>query len=94
MADIKVENLPAQEEQDLYTALSGAAAIVTPSLESENFTAAMSSLRGVAGAIGCVFFDNVKVNDENADLRANRLALLSVIKTICEQVADFSQIEG
>jgi len=40
------------------------------------------------------FFDNVTVNTDDADTRANRLRLLSQIRSTLDQVADFSQIEG
>lgn len=39
------------------------------------------------------FFDNVVVNDENKRLRHNRLSLLSQIRELFTQVADFSKIE-
>jgi glycyl-tRNA synthetase beta chain len=39
------------------------------------------------------FFDNVVVNDENADLRENRLLLLSKIRALFAKVADLSKIE-
>jgi glycyl-tRNA synthetase beta chain len=42
------------------------------------------------------FFDNVTVNTdaEEGQLRENRLRLLSRIRAVMNQVADFSQIEG
>jgi glycyl-tRNA synthetase beta chain len=38
------------------------------------------------------FFERVLVNDEDLDVRANRLALLARIRTATGQVADFSRI--
>jgi glycyl-tRNA synthetase beta chain len=40
------------------------------------------------------FFDVVIVNAKDAALRANRLKLLSEIRTTMNKVADFSHIEG
>ena len=40
------------------------------------------------------FFDKVTVNTDDAKLRENRLRLLSRIRAVMNQVADFSQIEG
>ena len=40
------------------------------------------------------FFDKVMVNAEEAELRANRLRLLSAIGNTLGQVADFSRIES
>ena len=40
------------------------------------------------------FFDKVTVNVDVPELRQNRLRLLSRIRAVMNQVADFSQIEG
>ena len=40
------------------------------------------------------FFDRVTVNTDDPALRENRLRLLSRIRAMMNQVADFSQIEG
>jgi glycyl-tRNA synthetase beta chain len=51
---------------------------------------ALSALREPVDA----FFDKVLVNDEDAAVRANRLALLARIRTATGEVADFSRIAG
>ena len=40
------------------------------------------------------FFDNVKVNDENQDLKNNRLELLQILCTTFNSFVDFSKLEG
>ncbi len=40
------------------------------------------------------FFEHVLVNDPDAAVRANRLALLARIRAATGQVADFSKISG
>ena len=40
------------------------------------------------------FFEDVLVNDEDAAIRANRLALLKAIRAATGTVADFSKIAG
>jgi glycyl-tRNA synthetase beta chain len=62
-------------------------------LEKENFVAAMGLLATLRGPIDA-FFDNVTVNASDAKLRANRLRLLSQIRTTMNRIADFSQLEG
>ena len=52
--------------------------------------ASLAQLRAPVDA----FFDKVTVNTEDADLRANRLRLLSEIRATLNRVADFSRIEG
>ena len=40
------------------------------------------------------FFNNVKVNDENLDLKNNRLELLQILCTTFNSFIDFSKLEG
>jgi glycyl-tRNA synthetase beta chain len=52
--------------------------------------AALSRLRPAVDA----FFNHVTVNDNDAEVRANRLCLLNRIREAVHTVADFSKIEG
>ena len=62
-------------------------------IRNEDYSAAMTALAGLRQPIDA-FFDGVLVNDENEDVRANRLALLARIRAATETVADFSRIAG
>ncbi|PWC54316.1 glycine--tRNA ligase subunit beta [Azospirillum sp. TSO22-1] len=81
------------EEKDLYGALTDAAQTAKPLLDKEDFTGTMGVLARLRGPVDA-FFDKVTVNAEQADLRANRLRLLSQIRATLNAVADFSRIEG
>jgi glycyl-tRNA synthetase beta chain len=81
------------EEAALGRALETASAAVAKAAEQEEFTSAMSALAALRGPVD-EFFDEVTVNAEDADLRANRLRLLSRIRKTMGLIADFSQIEG
>ena len=59
----------------------------------ENFEGAMKALATLRAPVDA-FFDKVLVNDADERVRANRLALLMVLRDACHQVADFSKIEG
>ena len=79
--------------------LIGASALATP--EDDHLKGVQSYARGdVVGAMAALrapvdaFFDQVTVNCAKAEMRANRLRLLSQIRSAPEGVADFSQIEG
>ena len=81
------------EEGNLYHRIAEAkidalAALNTGSPEEP--MRAMATLREPVDA----FFDHVTVNCEDADLRRNRLRMLSEIRTTLDWVADFSKIEG
>jgi glycyl-tRNA synthetase beta chain len=81
------------EEKALRRALAACGAAGARALESEDFTGAMGALAELRAPVDA-FFDKVTVNCEEADLRANRLRLLSEIRATLNRVADFSQIEG
>ena len=51
---------------------------------------ALASLRAPIDA----FFDQVTVNDADANKRSSRLALLDRFRAAVHKVADFSRIEG
>ena len=80
-------------EQDLHAALASAEAALEKALPKEDFTAAMTALAGLRAPVDA-FFDGVMVNDEDENIRANRLALLTEIRSTIHKVADFSKVEG
>jgi glycyl-tRNA synthetase beta chain len=80
-------------ETQLYQSLSGMSTTLEPFLASENFDRAMGRLATLREPVDA-FFDKVTVNTDDARLRENRLRLLSRIRAVMNQVADFSQIEG
>jgi len=85
--------LDAAEEKSLFAALNTAREGIAKSVEIEDFAAAMSALAQLRAPVDA-FFENVTVNADDADVRRNRLLLLSQIRTALGAVADFSKIEG
>ena len=81
------------EEKSLHAALAAVASSGEQLIKSEHFGNAMSQLAKLRQPVDA-FFDKVTVNSDDKDLRANRLRLLSQIRTTLNKVADFSQIEG
>jgi glycyl-tRNA synthetase beta chain len=81
------------EENKLYEALIGASTALDTYLGHEEFDAAMRRLAQLRQPVD-EFFDKVTVNVDDKALRENRLRLLSRIRAVMNQVADFSQIEG
>ncbi len=81
------------EEKALFKALDEAEAVITPAMEKQDFTTAMSAMASLRGPIDA-FFDAVQVNSDNGTVRRNRLNLLSRIRTICTSVADLTRVEG
>ncbi len=62
-------------------------------LIDDKFETALTTLAALRAPVDA-FFDNVTVNCEDAELRVNRLHLLTEISHCIDLVADFSKIEG
>lgn len=81
------------EERALFTAVEFAAAEARAAVEREDFEAAMRALAALRAPVDA-FFEAVLVNDPDEAVRANRLALLGLIREAVHTVADFGRIEG
>jgi glycyl-tRNA synthetase beta chain len=66
---------------------------VTGLLRREEYAAAMTLTAGLRPPLDA-FFEKVTVNAADPDLRRNRLRLLNQVRSIMDQIADFSRIEG
>jgi glycyl-tRNA synthetase beta chain len=84
---------PDPAEQTLIDALAIAAPQAAAAVEAEKFADAMAALATLRAPIDR-FFEEVTVNDADANKRASRLALLAAFRDAVHRVADFSRIEG
>ncbi|MBU0740443.1 MAG: glycine--tRNA ligase subunit beta [Alphaproteobacteria bacterium] len=80
-------------EKALFAAIQSASKSAAKAVASEDFRSAMQALSTLRGPVD-KFFEDVLVNDEDAAIRANRLALLKAIREATATVADFSKITG
>ena len=85
--------LAQQEEQQLFDALTDVAAQCRAALRDEDYAQAMTAMAMLRKPVDS-FFEVVTVNADEADVRINRLKLLSQIRSVMESVALFSEIEG
>ncbi len=81
------------QEKALYAAVSDASQEAAAAIAGEDFRSAMEALSKLRGPVD-QFFNDVLVNDEDPAIRANRLALLGMIRSATGTVADFSKISG
>jgi glycyl-tRNA synthetase beta chain len=79
-------------EIDLDHALT-ASRVVVRLLGEEDYTGAMTQMAYLRAPLD-LFFEKVTVNATDPDLRRNRLRLLSQVRSIMDQIADFARIEG
>jgi glycyl-tRNA synthetase beta chain len=80
------------EEKALAKAIDQVKAEASAAVAKEDFASAMSAMAKLRPAVDA-FFDKVKVNDDDAKLRENRLKLLNEIRAATRAVADFSKIQ-
>lgn len=80
-------------EKALWSAITAASGEASDAIAKEDFRSAMEALSKLRAPVDR-FFEDVLVNDEDAAVRANRLALLKAIREATETVADFSKISG
>lgn len=85
--------LKVDAEKALFAAIQSASKSAAEAVASEDFRSAMQALSTLRGPVD-KFFEDVLVNDEDAAIRANRLALLKAIREATATVADFSKITG
>ena len=81
------------QEKALYKAVTEASQEAAAAIAQEDFRSAMEALSKLRGPVD-QFFNDVLVNDEDPAIRANRLALLGMIRAVTGTVADFSKISG
>jgi len=80
------------EEKALAKAIDRAKSEAGAAVAKENFAAAMGAMAKLRPAVD-TFFDKVKVNDDDPEVRENRLKLLNEIRAATRAVADFSRIQ-
>jgi glycyl-tRNA synthetase beta chain len=80
-------------EIDLDHAMAHVREDIRACLQDENFPAAVEQLASLRPPLD-LFFEKVTVNATEPTLRRNRLRLLSQVRSIMDQIADFSRIEG
>ena len=91
--DPKVKLAETDEERALFDALDAAEAKITPAMEAEDFTTAMTAMAALRAPIDA-FFEAVKINADAEIVRRNRLCLLNRIRVICGGVADLTKLDG
>jgi glycyl-tRNA synthetase beta chain len=80
------------EEKTLAKAIDQVKVEASSAIAQEDFAGAMSAMAKLRPAVDA-FFDKVKVNDDDPNVRENRLKLLNEIRAATRAVADFSKIQ-
>jgi glycyl-tRNA synthetase beta chain len=93
ISEVTEKLLSEPAEKALFAALAKAKAAIVPLLEKEDFAAAMQQMASLRPPVDA-FFEGVKVNADDKQVRENRLNLLASLRATLHQVADFSKIEG
>lgn len=86
---IKADKLILGEEVTLFEDVQSVKHTLEPLLAAGDYSASLALLSGLKAPIDA-FFNSVMVMDENPELRANRLSLLSQLKALFDSIADLS----
>jgi len=78
-------------EKNLFEQMGRIAPLVHKHVASDHYAAALKELAGLRAAVD-TFFDEVMVMAEDADVRKNRLALLTQLAALMNRVADISKL--
>ncbi|MEQ1739640.1 MAG: DALR anticodon-binding domain-containing protein, partial [Methyloglobulus sp.] len=89
----QVGELVEAEECHLFDTAKQSASDIQPFLEKKDYQAALSRLAKTEPAVNA-FFDKVMVMSDDLDLRARRLALLSMLSDQFLQIADISKLQS
>ena len=82
-----------EEEKELFERINAIKKAFTVKEEKKNYEEHLRLL-SEAKLSTDKFFDNVKVNDDNKDLKNNRLELLQILCSTFNTFVDFSKLEG
>jgi glycyl-tRNA synthetase beta chain len=91
--DIKESLLELNQEKELYDYQTKISKEVSDLLNNEEYENAMEIFSSIAIYLEN-FFDHVQVNVENKEMQSNRLKLLSLVRSIFVNFADFSLIDS
>ena len=81
------------EEKNLYDKINEIRQYFSSTRKHESYDETLKVLAG-AKVTTDNFFDNVIVNDENSDIKKNRLELLQMFCKTYNNFIDFSKVEG
>ncbi|KAA9131496.1 glycine--tRNA ligase subunit beta [Marinihelvus fidelis] len=90
--DIDPDRFVLEEEGCLFDAVSSASSALPEQLASGGYAAVLTRLAELREPVDA-YFDKVMVMDDDAGIRANRLAQLHALKTLFDGVADFAQAD-
>ncbi|MDD9329620.1 MAG: DALR anticodon-binding domain-containing protein, partial [Bartonella sp.] len=90
---IKPELFIETEEKQLYQATLETEKKMADHIHITELSSALNSLALLKKPINA-FFEKVFVNDDNINIRANRLALLDRIRIVTQNVGDFSKLQS
>lgn len=88
-----IEQQGSQEEKTLIEVLDRIRQEALSSVRQEKFEEAVSAMAQLRESVDA-FFEHVTVNTDDRALRQNRLRLLSAIREVMHEIANFSKIEG
>ena len=88
-----ITGLVEDQEKTLHSVALESATAIQPLLDKKDYQAALTRLAQLKDDVDA-FFDNVMVNTDDLELRASRLALLSMLSSQFLEIADISKLQS
>ena len=92
-AHAKAKLFAIPQENVLFDGLTAVEKQIDPLLDARDYAGAMKLLASLRAPVDA-FFEAVLVNDPDANIRLNRLALLSQLRSQMQRIADFDALQG
>jgi glycyl-tRNA synthetase beta chain len=92
-ATVRGDRFELPAENNLHAELQRVAAAVAPLRAKRDYAGMLAQLAALKPPVDA-FFEAVMVMADDADVRANRLALLAQLDALCREVADLSLLPG
>jgi len=80
-------------EKELHSAFEKRRQTFSKAVDAQEYATALTLLQELQPALG-ELFDKVKILDDNASLRDNRLAMLQEVAALFNEIADFQKIQS
>jgi glycyl-tRNA synthetase beta chain len=90
---VSINVMEQQEEKALLAALENIKQPLSDALQAQEYQRAMQHLAALRAPVDA-FFEKVKVNADNSNVRENRLKMLALLREQCDSIASFAVIEN
>ena len=90
--NVKSSLFQVSEEKDLYLTCKKNSKLIKSAIKNKNYKESLDLYKDIKWHLN-IFFNKVLVNVDQSNIKANRLNILSLVREIFSEYADFSIID-